>query len=110
MLAAGEVVIRSTTQWYARLKRLLPGLRFDIDAIAVTGWPWRTIATVTWKDRFTLPDGSTGANQGVHEFELRWGRVHKLEVHCDTAKLENYCRHMAAAGIAEAAAAPISDV
>ncbi len=108
-LAGERRTMASTAQWYARLARLLPGLRFEIDAVAVTGWPWRTVATVTWKDRFTLPDGGTGSNQGVHEFELRWGRVHKLEVHCDTAKLEGYCRRMAADGIAEAAAPPISD-
>ncbi|WP_256369117.1 hypothetical protein [Duganella vulcania] len=38
----------------------------------------------------------------MHEFELRWGRVHKLEVHCDTAKLESYCHSMAAAPISDA--------
>ncbi|WP_229506635.1 hypothetical protein [Massilia sp. BJB1822] len=71
-LASERHAMNSTAQWYARLARLLPGLKFDIDAIAVTSWPWRTVATVTWKDRFALPDGSTGPNQGVHEFELRW--------------------------------------
>lgn len=108
-LAGERRTLASTAQWYARLARLLPGLRFDIAAIAVAGWPWRTVATVTWQDRFTLPDGGTGSNQGVHEFELRWGRVHSMVIHCDTAKLENYCRRMAAAGMAEAAAAPITD-
>lgn len=98
-----------TGQWYARLARLLPDLRFDVGAIAVTGWPWRTLATVTWKDRFSLPDGSTGSNQGVHEFELRWGRVHVMQVHCDTELLARYCERIAAGGVVEALAAPIAD-
>ena len=100
----------STAQWYARLQRLLPGLRFDVQAIAVTGWPWHTVATVTWHDRFSLPDGSSGNNVGVHEFVLRWGRVHLLAVHCDTERLAAYCRQMAQGGLAEALAPPITDV
>ena len=108
-LAGERHTLASTTRWYARLQRLLPGLRFDVHAIALTGWPWRTHATVTWTDHFGLPDGTQGSNQGVHEFELRWGRVHRLAVHCDTARLQWYCERMAAAGLAEALAPPIAD-
>ena len=100
----------STARWDSRLAHIFPDLQFDLSAIAVTGWPWRTIVMVAWKDRFTLPDGSSGGNQGVHEFELRWGRVHRLEVHCDSARLAAYCDRIAAAGVADAAAAPITDV
>lgn len=100
----------STARWYARLQRLLPGLHFEVHAIAVAGWPWHTVATVTWSDRFTLPDGSPGTNEGVHEFVLRWGRVHTLAVHCDTARLAAYCQRMAQCGLAEAVAAPITDL
>jgi ketosteroid isomerase-like protein len=100
----------STARWYERLQRLLPGLAFEIHAIAVTGMPWRTFATVTWNDSFALPDGSIGTNQGVHEFELRWGKVHALTVHCDTERLQRYCEQMAASGMAEARAEPITDV
>lgn len=109
-LAGERRTLASTTRWYDRLQRLLPGLRFEVQAIAVTGWPWRTQATVSWTDRFNLPDGSQGSNQGVHEFELRWGRVHRLAVHCDTARLQRYCERMAAAGLTEAMAPPIADV
>ena len=109
-LAGDRRSLASTARWYERLHRLLPGLTFDVHAIAVAGMPWRTLATVTWDDRFLLPDGSVGTNQGVHEFELRWGKVHSLVVHCDTERLQGYCDRMAACGIAEARAAPISDV
>ena len=109
-LAGERHTKESTAQWYSRLGRVLPGLQFDVRSIAVTGWPWRTTATVAWKQRFRLPDGTYGYNQGVHEFELRWGRVHVMKVHCDTARLEAYCRRLVADGVAEAGAEPIVDV
>ncbi len=96
-----------TAQWYARLQRLLPDLRFTVHSVLVAGWPWDTRAAVGWTDEFTLPDGSRGSNQGVHEFTLRWGRVHALAVHCDTARLQAYCLRMCASGLTEAAAPPI---
>lgn len=108
-LAGERHTLAATRRWYARLQRLLPDLRFDVRAIAVTGWPWHTTATVCWTDHFTLPDGSRGSNEGVHEFTLRWGRVHGLAVHCDTARLQAYCARMAACGVAEAAEPPITD-
>ena len=101
--------LASTAAWYARLQRLLPDLRFDVHAIAVTGWPWHTVAMVSWNDHFTLPDDSTGGNQGVHVFTLAWGRVTSLAVHCDTAKLAGYCARMVEQGRAEAGAVPIND-
>ena len=51
---------------------------------------WRTTAIVTWADSFTLPDGTTATNRGVHVFGLSWGKVTSLEVHCDTARLDGY--------------------
>ena len=47
--------LASTREWYARLHRLLPDLRFEIQSMAVTGWPWDTRALVSWTDSFTLP-------------------------------------------------------
>ena len=108
-LAGERTTITSTAQWYGRLQRLLPDLRFDVDAVAVTGWPWNTVATVTWNDHFTLPDGTAASNQGVHVFGLAWGRVTSLAVHCDTSKFEGYCRRMAEMGREEAVAAPITN-
>jgi hypothetical protein len=109
-LAGDRRSLASTARWYERLQRLLPDLAFDIRAITVGGMPWKTAAAVTWDDRFTLPDGTRGSNSGVHEFELRWGRVHSLVIHCDTERLQHYCDRIAACGIEEAAAAPITDV
>lgn len=99
--------LAATARWYGRLQRLLPGLRFEVDGVWVSGWPWRTRAVVAWRDRFLLPGGAEGSNVGMHEFELRWGRVSALTVHCDTARLAGYLAEVAAAGQPEALAEPI---
>ena len=108
-LAGERRTLAAIDQWYARLQRLLPDLHFRIHAVISSGWPWATRATVSWTDEFTLPDGTRGTNQGVHEFLLRWGKVRALAVHCDTARLEGYCQYMAATGRIEALASPITD-
>ena len=104
--------------------------RFEIDVVdlsesgfraetSFTLWPgtvvWLTLpglapleAVVAWRDRFQLPGGREGSNCGMHEFELRWGRVSAMTVHCDTARLAGYLAEVAAAGQPEAAAPPIT--
>ena len=108
-LGGERTTVAATARWYARLQRLLPDLRFDVQTIAIAGWPWHTVAMVSWNDQFTLPDGSPGNNQGVHVFTLVWGRVTALVVHCDTGRLIAYCVTMGGLGLAEATAAPIRD-
>jgi ketosteroid isomerase-like protein len=108
-LGGARRTLTSTAAWYARLQRLLPDLRFEIQSVAVSGWPWDTRILVSWTDAFSLPDGSRGNNQGVHELRMAWGNVVSLQVHCDTARLAAYCERMNEQGLAEAAAAPIAD-
>jgi len=96
-------------EWYARLHRIFPDLRFELLAVLVRGWPWHTVIAAEWTDHFTLRDGTQGSNQGVHVVELRWGRAKALTVHCDTARLKSYLERIGAAGVAEALAAPIAD-
>lgn len=95
--------------WYARLKRVFPDLHFDIDAIAVTGMPWKTTALVEWRDSFTLPDGARRGNQGVHALRLRWGKVVSLRVYCDTQVLAGVLREIEAQGVADAGLPPIGE-
>jgi ketosteroid isomerase-like protein len=108
-LAGVRTTMASTREWYARLQRLLPRLRFTVKSVAVSGWPWDTRILVSWSDEFALPDGVLGTNQGVHDMRMAWGKVRSLEVHCDTERLQGYCERMRALGVAEAGAAPIDD-
>lgn len=97
----------TTRAWYARLASIFPDLHFDLRDVLVSGFPWDTRAVVTWRDRFTLPSGEVGSNEGVHVLRMRWGRVTELTVHCDTARLADYCRRIAVQGVADAALPPL---
>lgn len=43
----------SILEWYNRLSRLMPDLRFEIEKIAVSGFPWYTTAMIEWTDYLT---------------------------------------------------------
>lgn len=98
--------LQATCEWYERLARLFPDLRFEIRSIAVAGWPWNTVAVIEWVDRFSI-NGVAGGNQGVHVFRLRWGAVVELAIYCDTDKLRRYLQQAVAGGLTEAGAPPI---
>ena len=99
----------SIRDWYGRLQALLPDLRFTLHRIDVAGGPWSTIAIVEWTETNTGTDGVRTQASGVHVVHLRWGRVTRLVILTDTAKLEATLRRIAAKGTAEALAAPIAD-
>jgi ketosteroid isomerase-like protein len=94
--------------WYERLARVFPDLQFELHRVDVTGWPWATNVAVEWTDRFGVGEGR-GQNHGVHLLRFEWGRITKLDIYCDTQKLERVLAHKAQLGIGEALAAPIAD-
>lgn len=96
-------------RWYQRLDRVLPQLRFEVLRVQSCGWPWRTEATVEWRDSGRTLDGQPFANQGVHAVTLRWGRVRSLRIYCDTQALAQVLARNAEGGIVEATAPPIED-
>jgi ketosteroid isomerase-like protein len=96
-------------QWGQRLFRLFPGIRFHLSTLVVSGWPWRTRAAVEWTEANAGADGIPSSNRGVHLLELRWGRVRRLVIFTDTARLQGNLLRLAAAGVAEAAQPPIVD-
>lgn len=113
---AGNHVIGGTRRsidgmrrWFERLFRLFPSLQFEVKTIAVSGWPWDTVAAVEWVDRATPCDGVPYVNTGMHCVRLRWGRVVSLHAYLDTAVVETTCRRLAANGVGGAAAEPITD-
>jgi len=94
-------------QWFERLFRLFPVLRFEVDDVAVTGWPWRTLAVVQWRDWGEAADGEPYENRGCEVFEIRWGRATRINQYLDTGVIRDSLARMASAGIEEAAAPPI---
>ncbi|WP_255355688.1 nuclear transport factor 2 family protein, partial [Frankia sp. CpI1-P] len=95
--------------WWQRTERLLPGTTFQVDDVLVAGWPWSTrIATRVTVDA-GLPDGSRYDNVVMQFMRMRWGKITEVRTLEDTAVLARTLDRLAAAGIAEAHAAPITD-
>jgi ketosteroid isomerase-like protein len=108
-LAGARHLRSSIVPWYARLRVVFPDLRFEVQAVAVHGLPWNTVALVEWRDEFTLRDGTRGGNQGVHVLRLKWGKVVSLRVYCDTQVVAAALHTLQLQGVREAGFAPIVD-
>ena len=105
---AGTRTSRSELEaWFERLFRLFPVLRFEVEEIAVTGWPWRTTVAVCWRDWGEAADGGPYENTGCEVFEIRWGRAVSIRQYLDTKAIHDSLERMAAAGIEEAGARPL---
>ena len=96
-------------EWLHRLYRLIPEIEFEVRDVAVRGWPWDTAVAIEWTDRGKAADGTPYVNEGAHWIRLRWGRAVAIHGYLDTEKLTRLLEGMAAAGIEEAAAAPVGD-
>jgi ketosteroid isomerase-like protein len=96
-------------RWFERLFRLIPDLSFEVHEVAVGGWPWDTAIAVQWSDRGAGADGTAYVNDGAHWIHLRWGKAVSVHAYLDTEGVTRLLETMAAAGIEEAAAAPIED-
>lgn len=108
---AGTRTSREELQaWFGRLFRLFPVLRFEVEEIAVTGGPRRTIVTVCWRDWGEAADGEPYENSGCEVFEIRWGRAVWIRQYLDTKVIHDSLARMAAAGIEEAGAPPLIPV
>jgi ketosteroid isomerase-like protein len=96
-------------RWWERCFRLLPNTRFEVQDVLVAGWPWNTrVATAVTVD-VGVVDGSRYQNV-VHQFlRIRWGKITEVRTLEDTAVLAKTLDRLAAAGYAEAHAAPITD-
>ena len=47
-LGGSRTTLSKTRQWYQRLNRLLPDIRFELREITVSGGPWNTLIAVAW--------------------------------------------------------------
>ena len=95
--------------WWGRFFRLVAHVRFEPRDVLVAGWPWSTRVATEMTVYVTLPDGTKYENV-VHQFvRLRWGRVTEVRTLEDTQKLARALQALAASGVEEATAAPITD-
>ena len=94
--------------WYERLLRLMPGISFTLNAVRVSGWPWRTQVEAIWIETNSGTDGIRSSAEGVNLIEVRWGKVTRVRIYPDTAALERTLQRIAAKGTNEALASPIT--
>lgn len=99
----------SMIQWWKRATQLLPGVRFDVQEVLVSGGPWRTRVAVRSHVSGTLADGARYENTVFQFLTLVWGRVTEVETLENLQVLERALAAVAAAGVAQAAAPPITD-
>ncbi len=95
-------------RWFERLFRLFPKLEFEVRQVIVCGWPWNTSVAVEWRDRVTPAVGDPYVGEGTHVIRIRWGRAKYIHAYVDTQLVAQACERMAAQGVEEAAAAPIT--
>ncbi len=107
-LGGSRTTLAATRQWYERLYRLLPDIRFELRQIWVSGGPWNTLVLVEWEETNSGTDGVRTTNRGVHAMQLKWGRATRLVICPDTAGLKATLDRLALAGNAEAHATPIA--
>ena len=99
----------SIVRWYQRLLALFPDIRFEVRRIQVSGPPWRTLATIEWAETNSGTDGVRTENEGINVVEIRWGKVRRVAIYTDTARLTETLDRLARAGNPHARAAPIVD-
>ncbi len=108
-LGGARKTLAATRAWYERLYRLLPGIKFELGEIRISGAPWNTLASVDWRESNFGGDGVATENFGRHVVHLAWGKMTWLAICPDTAGLKATLDRLAAAGFAEAHAPPIVD-
>jgi ketosteroid isomerase-like protein len=94
-------------RWLERLFRLF-SLDFELQQVAVAGWPWRTTVTVEWIAHVTPVAGPRYENHGAHVIGIRWGKIVNIHAYEDSQAVAIAFEHLRRAGIQEANAAPIS--
>jgi ketosteroid isomerase-like protein len=95
-------------RWFERVYRLIPELTFEIKNVAVKGPPWDMMVAVEWTDRGRAADGIPYENEGAHWIRLRGGKATYIHAFLDTEKVTAICERLAADGVEEAAAEPIT--
>jgi ketosteroid isomerase-like protein len=104
---------KAMTAWFERLYRLFPGAQFAPQAIIVEGMPWNTRIMTYVKFQGTQPTESgihvPYENEFMQLLTLKWGRITSVLTLEDTQRFERLLPVLHAAGIDDAAAAPISD-
>ncbi|GAA3543970.1 nuclear transport factor 2 family protein [Amycolatopsis ultiminotia] len=61
--------------WFHGFARRFADLRFHVEDVALSGWPWHTRVAVRLVVEGTLADGTGYRNNATQWVTLRWGRM-----------------------------------
>jgi ketosteroid isomerase-like protein len=75
---------QAAAEWFKTLRAVFPNLRFDVQQIVVSGWPWKTTACTRYIVNYTLPDGEKVANPGMQYLRIEWGKVTADHLYLDS--------------------------
>jgi ketosteroid isomerase-like protein len=100
--------VEAVRQWFQRLYRFFPGLRFEIHDVIVNGWPWNTVVATRFSIQASLRDGRLYRNAGMQYARLRWGCVVEDHIYEDTQTLALELQQIARQGISEVGDLPSS--
>ena len=106
-LGGTRTTIEAQRAWFERLFRLLPDARFEMTDHAIDGPPWNTRIAGTFTIRATV-DGEPYTNVFVQFVCLHWGRITAYTIYEDSLRFWRATQQMAARGVTEAAASPIT--
>jgi ketosteroid isomerase-like protein len=95
-------------RWFERIFRLIPEIQFEVKRVAVEGWPWDMTVAVEWSDHGRAADGVPYENEGAHWIRIQRGKATSIHGYLDTESVTAICDRLAAAGVEEAAAPPLS--
>lgn len=101
--------------WFQRIYKLVPDAQLHPEMIVVEGAPWNTRVMTYVKFRGTLPPvsglpGDAYENEVMQLMHIRWGRIASVLTLEDTQRFVAILPRLAAAGIVEATATPITDM
>jgi ketosteroid isomerase-like protein len=95
--------------WWQRGARLLPGPSFAVEEVIVAGWPWSTRIATRVRVTAALPGGTRYENVFMQFMRMRWAKITQIRTLEDNMVLQRALDAVAAAGVTEAHAAPITD-
>jgi ketosteroid isomerase-like protein len=100
--------------WFQRIYRLFPDAQLHPQTIVVEGLPRNTRVMTYVKFRGIMPPignapGAPYENEVMQLMQLKWGRITSVLTIEDTQRFVDILPALAAAGIADATAAPITD-
>ena len=90
-----ELAIETTSraeveEWFGRLFRRLPSLRFDVDDVVTSGPPWKMRVCTRYRGRTESATGEVSTYEGMQYLQLRWCTVVSEELFPDTQSFAAY--------------------